>query len=75
MMAKPGSGSALKPVRIPYTEDEIGKKLHRVNRSIITELRIHITLMRVRMHFQFNVDSDPAPNQSDANLRPLVYRP
>jgi hypothetical protein len=25
--------------------------------------------------FYFNVDSDPAPNQSDANLRPMVYIP
>jgi len=23
----------------------------------------------------FNVDLDPAPHHSDANLRPLVYRP
>jgi hypothetical protein len=25
-------------------------------------------------HFNANADPDPAPNQSDANLRPLVYR-
>jgi hypothetical protein len=25
--------------------------------------------------FYFNADPDPAPHQSDADLRPLVYRP
>jgi hypothetical protein len=26
-------------------------------------------------NFHFNADPDPAPRQSNANLRPLIYRP
>jgi hypothetical protein len=48
-------------------------------------LRIRNAVIRIRIplftftdsdpNFHFNVNSDPAPHQSDANLRPLVQKP
>ncbi len=44
--------------------------------TVFSGLRIRITLMRIRIQRSTLVGTDPYqdPHQSDANLRPLVYR-
>ncbi len=56
---------------------EAGQKVHYSKATIVTAVLAFNLLRNLDPAFHFNADPDPnpAPHQSQTNLRPLFYRP